>query len=253
ACSAALTYKCRHASVLASHRFHANTHLPIQPQTLQNNRPLIQQGYPIHVVKGESTLIDPLQYILKDSTSKTNYAENGDAHIINELQSALQSATRVAESLVHVFGSDLVTRGVKWEGKAARLGRVVSDTRSSVSGGGRTIELEVTPAQLHKLLMMRAPASSLVPNNTDAMALANNNSKGKYIDGLYKSNDNECGYTPMSTDSILDKNDVIRKWSLATAAAMAFLGVSTFLGLDSDLHHFNKMSSIDVSNILCCS
>ncbi|KAJ1645001.1 hypothetical protein LPJ64_003382, partial [Coemansia asiatica] len=137
---------CRNASILAHHKIHANTKVRTQLQPLGGTAPSILRGYPVHAPKGEPMFIDPLQFILKDVISPPQPLATSTAHAEEQLRFKTQrvfSLDKIADSL----SSQKMPMSQKF------LGTVVSEACSS--RGERTIEVDVTPAQLHSILLMQ--------------------------------------------------------------------------------------------------
>ncbi|KAJ2725050.1 hypothetical protein GGI07_001518 [Coemansia sp. Benny D115] len=123
-----------------------------------HSRPPIRRGYPIHLARGVPAFMDPLQYILKDAVAAPR--SSPPLSPSSPPASAAASAAVAIDSLAaHTLSSVAAPalRGGSWA-QAARIGRVVHES-ASAGTGGRTIEIDVTPAQLHELLRMRQQSS----------------------------------------------------------------------------------------------
>ncbi|KAI8319373.1 hypothetical protein GQ54DRAFT_40073 [Martensiomyces pterosporus] len=115
---------------------------------------ITQYGYPIALSKGEPEVMDELQYILKDAGTNEVAPPKSPAEETEELLNDLQNAVRLASSMVDSLAqaSEAVVDGMSANEDDGRLTvQNVLSVRAD-KRGGRTIELEISPQDLHRFL-----------------------------------------------------------------------------------------------------
>ncbi|KAJ2705937.1 hypothetical protein FB645_002026 [Coemansia sp. IMI 203386] len=221
-------------------------------------------------LRSESVFLDPLQFILKDTimtrsqTTSSLQTENylKTQRILDEMQAAVESATGNITDRISQ-GSSLSHR---------YFGTVVSDTCGA--GGERTIEMDVTPAQLQTILMMQnkkriakrpAAAATTIMRKKCTTAAQNALRHTNNKDGLCCKDNNTalheyrhtsvCVNYAMKRNSGKDAADNTANIMLALAIATALLATSTStaLGLQHEKDVLEKLQASEISNILNCS
>ncbi|KAJ1883182.1 hypothetical protein H4R99_000878 [Coemansia sp. RSA 1722] len=245
----------RNASILAHQKTRdtTQTHTHLQPNS--SNPPNL---------RSESVFLDPLQFILKDTSmprSQTASALQAESYlktqrILDEMQAAVESATRnMAGTLSQ--GSSLSHR---------YFGTVVSDTCGA--GGERTIEMDVTPAQLQTILMMQnkkriakrpAAAATTIMRKKCTTAAAQNALRHTNKDNNTALHEyrhaSVCVNYAMKRNGSKDAADNTANIMLALAIATALLATSTStaFGLQHEKGVLEKLQASEISNILNCS
>ncbi|KAJ1937683.1 hypothetical protein EC988_007818 [Linderina pennispora] len=101
-------------------------------------------------------VMDEIQYILKDAGSKEYKPPKTTAEETEELLHDLQSAVEVATGMVETLSQSTQPIAQPAEdSQKLHVSRILS-VRDEPSAGGKTIELEISPADLHRFLGTQA-------------------------------------------------------------------------------------------------
>ncbi|KAJ2685099.1 hypothetical protein IWW39_004494 [Coemansia spiralis] len=205
----------RAASVLAAPS-HRSSHLD-------------RRAYPCASL-GEPEIIDRLQYILRPSTSTPVDVRRDTRQLFDELHAIVNMAARTLDTLTHM--------------------KPPIDRESSK--GGRTIELEITAEDLHKILMLAAANAMRAESRQSLHPISKSPLKS-----CGPANCNACRFASTCASRGPDSEP-----SQHSGGALAMAAVAAALfGTGAALEHKEEaadaqlnlhMSSADISNLLAC-